>query len=77
VQVFGFNTTILNMVIAGVPLSGDNLQQLKAMLRRSAVLQDLNLSGDALGSTGLAEIASTLYRNTSNQSFVCFGQWFG
>jgi Ran GTPase-activating protein (RanGAP) involved in mRNA processing and transport len=64
----GRNTTILKMVIACVPLSGENIQQLKAMLRRNTVLQDLNLSGDALGSTGLVEIASALYRNTSIQT---------
>jgi Ran GTPase-activating protein (RanGAP) involved in mRNA processing and transport len=61
------NTTILKMVIALVPLSHDNAQQLKAMLRRNTVLQDLDLTGDALGSTGFAEIASVLYRNTSIQ----------
>jgi hypothetical protein len=48
-------------------LSRDNIQQLKAMLRRNTVLQDLDLSGYALGSAGLAEIASALYRNTSIQ----------
>jgi Ran GTPase-activating protein (RanGAP) involved in mRNA processing and transport len=63
----GRNTTILKMVIASVPLGGDNIQQLKAMLRRNTVLQDLDLSGYALGSAGLAEIAPTLYRNTSIQ----------
>jgi hypothetical protein len=63
----GRNITILKMVIAGVALSGENIQQLKAMLRRNTVLQDLNLSGDALGSTGLVEVASALYRNTSIQ----------
>jgi Ran GTPase-activating protein (RanGAP) involved in mRNA processing and transport len=63
----GRNTTILKLVIAGVPLSRDNIQQLKAMLRRNTVLQDLDLNGDALGSAGLAEIASALYRNTSIQ----------
>jgi Ran GTPase-activating protein (RanGAP) involved in mRNA processing and transport len=65
----GRNTTILKMVIGAVPLSGENIQQLKAMLRRNTVLQHLNLTGDALGSTGLAEIASVLYRNTSIQGF--------
>jgi hypothetical protein len=65
----GRNTTILKMVIGAVPLTGENIQQLKAMLRRNTVLQHLNLSGDALGSTGLAEIASVLYRNTSIQGF--------
>jgi Ran GTPase-activating protein (RanGAP) involved in mRNA processing and transport len=63
----GRNTTILKMVIAGVPLSGENIQQLKAMLRRNTVLQHLNLTGDALGSAGLVEIASALYRNNSIQ----------
>jgi Ran GTPase-activating protein (RanGAP) involved in mRNA processing and transport len=66
-QVIGRNTTILNMVIANVPLSRDNVQQLKAMLRRNTVLQDLDLTGDAFGSAGLAEVASALYRNTSIQ----------
>jgi hypothetical protein len=63
----GRNTTILKMLIAGVPLSRDNTQQLKAMLHRNTVLQDLDLTGDALGSVGLAEIAPALYRNTSIQ----------
>ncbi len=40
----GRNTTILKLVIAGVPLSRDNIQQLKAMLRRNTVLQDLHLN---------------------------------
>jgi Leucine-rich repeat (LRR) protein len=74
-QVIGFesfmlemrrNTTILKMVIA-MSLSRDNVQQLKAMLRRNTVLQDLNLTGDALGGSGFAEVASALYRNTSVQ----------
>jgi Ran GTPase-activating protein (RanGAP) involved in mRNA processing and transport len=63
----GRNTTILKMLIAHVPLSHENAQQLKAMLRRNTVLQDLNLTGDALGSTGFVEIASVLHRNTSIQ----------
>jgi hypothetical protein len=63
----GRNTTILKMAIACVPLSRDNIQQLKAMLRRNTVLQDLDLSRDALGSAGFAEVASALYRNTSIQ----------
>jgi hypothetical protein len=69
----GRNTTILKIVIAGVPLTRDSIQQLKAMLRRNTVLQDLDLSGNmdvngnTLGSAGLAEIASALYRNTSIQ----------
>jgi Ran GTPase-activating protein (RanGAP) involved in mRNA processing and transport len=63
----GRNTTILKMAIVEVPLSRDNIQQLKAMLRRNTVLQDLDLAGDGLGSTGLAEIASVLYGNASIQ----------
>jgi Ran GTPase-activating protein (RanGAP) involved in mRNA processing and transport len=61
----GRNTTIL--MVACMPLSSDNIQHLKAMLRRNTVLHDLDISGDALGSTGFAEIASALYRNTSIQ----------
>jgi hypothetical protein len=66
-QEMGRNTTVLNMAIIGVRLHPDNIQQLKAMLRRNAVLQYLNLSQNALGSAGLAEIAPALYRNTSIQ----------
>jgi hypothetical protein len=47
------------------PLSRDQIQQLKAMLRRNTVLQDLNLTEDSLGGSGFAEVASALYRNTS------------
>jgi Ran GTPase-activating protein (RanGAP) involved in mRNA processing and transport len=61
----GRNTTILNMIIAKVPLSRDNIQQLKGMLRRNTVLQDLDIHGDSLGSAGFVEITSALYRNTS------------
>jgi Leucine-rich repeat (LRR) protein len=64
----GRNTTILKMAIAHVRLRRDSIQQLKEMLRRNTVLQDLDLTGDAIGSTGFAEIASALYRNTSIQS---------
>jgi Ran GTPase-activating protein (RanGAP) involved in mRNA processing and transport len=64
-QAMGRNTSILKMTLFNVPLSHDNVQQLKAMLRRNTVLEDLNLSKCALGSTGLAEIAPVLYRNTS------------
>jgi Ran GTPase-activating protein (RanGAP) involved in mRNA processing and transport len=63
------NTSILTMAIFSVSLSRDNTQQLRAMLRRNTVLQNLDLTGDALGSAGLAEIAPALYRNTSIQSF--------
>jgi hypothetical protein len=64
----GRNATILKLDIAGgVPLNRDNTQQLTAMLRRNAVLQDLDLSENYLGSAGFAEIASALYRNTSIQ----------
>jgi Ran GTPase-activating protein (RanGAP) involved in mRNA processing and transport len=66
-QEMGCNTTILKMAIIGVRLNRDNIEHLKAMLRRNTVLRDLNLSGDALGSAGLAAIASALYRNTSIQ----------
>jgi Ran GTPase-activating protein (RanGAP) involved in mRNA processing and transport len=54
-------------------VSGEKTQQLKAMLRRNTALQYLNLSGDTLGSTGLAEVASALYRNTSIQSLNVSG----
>jgi Ran GTPase-activating protein (RanGAP) involved in mRNA processing and transport len=63
----GRNTTILKMSISDVPLSHDNAQQLKGMLRRNTVLQDLYLGGNALGSTAFVEIASVLHRNTSIQ----------
>jgi Ran GTPase-activating protein (RanGAP) involved in mRNA processing and transport len=66
-QEMGRNTTILKLVITGLRLRRDNIQQLTAMLRRNTVLQDLDLTDDALGSAGLAEIASALYRNTSIQ----------
>jgi Ran GTPase-activating protein (RanGAP) involved in mRNA processing and transport len=69
----GRNTNILKMVIAGVPLSRENIQQLKVMLRRNTVLQDLDLVGDALGSTAFAKIASALYRNTCIQSLDISG----
>jgi hypothetical protein len=62
----GRNTTILKMaIVSNVPLSRNNVQQHKAMLRQNTVLQDLNLSQSELGCTGLAEIAPVLYRNTS------------
>jgi Ran GTPase-activating protein (RanGAP) involved in mRNA processing and transport len=61
------NTTVLKMAINGLPLSRDNVQQLKAMLRHNTVLEDLNLAGAALLSTGLAELTSALYRNTNIQ----------
>jgi Ran GTPase-activating protein (RanGAP) involved in mRNA processing and transport len=63
----GRNTTILKMVVIYASLSRDNIQQVKAMLRRNTVLQNLDLTANALGSAGLAEIASALYRNTSIQ----------
>jgi Ran GTPase-activating protein (RanGAP) involved in mRNA processing and transport len=44
-------------------MSRENIQQLKAMLRKNTVLVDLELAGSALGSAGLPEIASVLYRN--------------
>jgi Ran GTPase-activating protein (RanGAP) involved in mRNA processing and transport len=66
-QEMGRNTTVLKLAIVDVPLSRDNIQQLKAMLRRNTVLEDLNVAGAALRSTGLAEIASVLYRNTNIQ----------
>jgi Ran GTPase-activating protein (RanGAP) involved in mRNA processing and transport len=69
----GRNATILKLAIAHVRLRRDSIQQLKAMLRRNTVLQYLDLTGDALGSTGLAEIASALYRNTSIQSLNVSG----
>jgi Ran GTPase-activating protein (RanGAP) involved in mRNA processing and transport len=63
----GRNATILKMGIIHVRLRRDSIQQLRAMLRQNTVLQELNLTGDALGSTGLADIASALYENTSIQ----------
>jgi Ran GTPase-activating protein (RanGAP) involved in mRNA processing and transport len=61
------NTTMLKLVIIVVPLSRDNIQQVKTMLRRNTALQELCLAETALGSAGLADIASALYRNTSIQ----------
>jgi Ran GTPase-activating protein (RanGAP) involved in mRNA processing and transport len=63
-QEMGRNATILKMAITGVLLSRDNNQQLEAMLRRNTVLQDLTLTGGALGTKGLASVLS---RNTSIQ----------
>jgi hypothetical protein len=63
----GRNGTILKMVIAQVPLSNDNAQQLKAMLRRNTVLEDLDLNENYFGSAGFPEITSALYGNTSIQ----------
>jgi hypothetical protein len=42
-QEMGLNTTILKMAITGVHLDRDSIQQLKAMLSRNVVLQDLIL----------------------------------
>jgi Ran GTPase-activating protein 1 len=55
------------MAFNGDRLPLDNIQQLTAMLSQNTVLQHLNLTGDALGSAGFAEIASALYGNTSIQ----------
>jgi Ran GTPase-activating protein (RanGAP) involved in mRNA processing and transport len=43
----------------------ENVQQLKAVLRRNTALESLDLTFSALGSAGLAEISLVLYRNTS------------
>jgi Ran GTPase-activating protein (RanGAP) involved in mRNA processing and transport len=61
----GCNTTVTNLVIKYCGMSGENLQQLKSMLRQNTSLQSLDLTSSGLRSAGLAQIAPVLYRNTS------------
>jgi Ran GTPase-activating protein (RanGAP) involved in mRNA processing and transport len=49
-------------------LSRENVQQLKAVLRRNTALESLDLTLSCLGSAGLAEISPVLYRNTTIKS---------
>jgi hypothetical protein len=46
-------------------LSGENVQQLQAVIRQNTALESLVLTWCSLGSTGLAEITPVLYCNTS------------
>jgi Ran GTPase-activating protein (RanGAP) involved in mRNA processing and transport len=62
------STTVTNLVLYYCVLSRENVQQLKAVLRRNTALESLDLTMSGLGSAGLAEIAPVLYRNTSIKS---------
>jgi Ran GTPase-activating protein (RanGAP) involved in mRNA processing and transport len=64
----GLGTTVTNLVLRHRVLSRENIQQLKAVLRRNTALESLDLTSTTLGSAGLAEIAPVLYRNTSIKS---------
>jgi Ran GTPase-activating protein (RanGAP) involved in mRNA processing and transport len=67
-QQLGLSTTVTNLVLRDIVLSRENVQQLKAVLRRNTALESLDLTGSALGSAGLAEIVPVIYRNTSIKS---------
>jgi Ran GTPase-activating protein (RanGAP) involved in mRNA processing and transport len=65
-QQLGRSATVTNLVLRYRDLSCENSQQqLKSVLRQNTALESLDLTGSALGSAGLAEIATVLYRNTS------------
>jgi Ran GTPase-activating protein (RanGAP) involved in mRNA processing and transport len=69
-QQLRLSTTVTNLVLCYIVLSHENMQQLKAVLRRNTALESLDLTGSGLGSAGLAEIASVLHSNTSIKSLV-------
>jgi Ran GTPase-activating protein (RanGAP) involved in mRNA processing and transport len=62
------STTVTNLVLHYCVLSRENVQQLKAVLRRNTALESLDLTTSGIGSAGLAEIAPVLYRYTSIKS---------
>jgi Ran GTPase-activating protein (RanGAP) involved in mRNA processing and transport len=61
-------TTVIDLDLGYRVLSGENVQQLKAVLRQNTNLESLNLRSSRLGSAGLAEIVQVLYCNTSIMS---------
>jgi Ran GTPase-activating protein (RanGAP) involved in mRNA processing and transport len=64
-QKLRLSTTGINLDLRGSVLSGENVQQLKAVLRENTALESLILESVRIGSAVLAEIAPVLYRNTS------------
>jgi Leucine-rich repeat (LRR) protein len=64
-QALGRRPTLTKLELHGCPLGRDNARLLRIALCNIPGLQSLVLTDSTLGSAGLAELAPTLYRDTS------------